>query len=670
MAQLDRCVVDFETRCYKDVRKVGSWRYAEDVTAEIICLGYRIGDQPRRLWTPDLPFPQDILDHIEVGGIFEAHNAQFERAIWIFILKRKFGIPVPTRWVDTMAACAYRAIPMALDKAGAALNLPIQKDQRGKYLLQQLCMPKGPTKAEPDRIYREDLDLYFEILEYCLDDVDSEKCLGETIGDLSPGEYQIWLLDQVINQRGVQIDIDAVEAALEIIASVEETLNKELTELTDGAVTRATQRDRLLKWLNVNGLPDLENLQKETVENLLADESVIDPARRAVWIRQTLARSSTKKLTKMLQTVSGDGRIRGLLQYHGAGTGRWAGRLVQPQNFPRAMFKVVMETLIEVIRSRSPEQLEAEFGNVMEAIATALRGMFIPASGKIFRICDFSAIEARVTFWVARCQVGLDVFHTSDRGESEDIYCVTASHLVGFEVQKKLHPAERQIGKIMVLGCGYQMGAAKLQEQALTTYKVALTDQEAGDMVGLYRNKYEEVKWLWNGLNRVAIKAVKSGEPQSYNMITYQTERDAAGLWLTCTLPNGRKLWYYDPVIEKVKMPWRDDNGDEVFKDQLSYMGRDNKKGGTWGRVGTYGGMLTENVVQAISRDIMAESMLRVEHYGYPIVLTVHDEIIAEDDPDHGSQQECEDLMAIPPAWLEGCPIAVEGGMVERYQKI
>jgi DNA polymerase len=257
------------------------------------------------------------------------------------------------------------------------------------------------------------------------------------------------------------------------------------------------------------------------------------------------------------------------------------------------------------------------------------------------------------------------VFAKSDAGQSEDIYCVTASDLVGFEVKKAEHSHERQLGKITVLGCGYQMGSSKLQYQAEKDYGVVLEDHEAEHMVNVYRDKYQEVKWLWYGLQDAAIAAVKTGQPHSYNNIIYELVDDNAGRWLACVLPNGRRIWYYEPIVERIVPPWGG-----AKRDSLTYMGRDNKKGGSWGRVRTYGGMLCENVVQAIARDLMAEAMVRVEIAGYNIVLTVHDEIISEDDENFGNQTEFEELMAVCPPWARGCPIAVEGGTVTRYQKV
>lgn len=676
-------LVDFETRSYVSVTDCGAWRYAEEGTTEILCMAYKIGDGNTKLWTPDLPFPEELIELIEAGAVFEAHNVQFERAVWLRKLK-PLGIPVPKYWKDTLAVCANRGIPLGLDKAGKALDLPIIKSERGRYLLNTLSMPKFGTKAEPNREYREDWDLYQELYDYCVKDVDAEACLADTLGDLPPDEQGLWVLDQRINQRGVMIDMDAVNAALRLTTEIETKLNTRLAEITKGEVTRATQRARMLKWFNENGLPILTDLKKDTIEEFLRDaangadylahldEKVVE----AMHIRSQLSKASTKKLIKMRECVNSDNRIRGLLQYCGAFTGRWAGRLVQPQNFPRPTVTnkvnangkayLDMDQLVWDIKNLDADALDLLYPSAMEAISSSLRGMFIAAPDHELYVSDFSAIEARVTFWVAGCQTGLDVFDKSDRGESEDIYCVTASDIVGFEVKKALHSTERQLGKIAVLGCGYQMGWPKLQSQALEAYNVELTDEEAENMVNTYREKYEEVKWAWYGLQEAAIATVKTGKSHYYRKIRYEMVYDNAKKpWLACVLPNGRRLWYYDPVVVLVTPPWGG-----AKRDSLTYMGRDNKKGGTWGRITTYGGMLMENVVQAIARDLMAEAMCRVEKAGFWIILTVHDEVIAEVKKGTLLYSLFNKLMGETPAWAAGCPIAVEGGVIERYQKV
>ncbi len=681
-------LVDFETRSYVSVIDCGAWRYAEEGTTEILCMGYKIGEDNTKLWTPGLPFPEELIELIEAGAVFEAHNVQFERAVWLFKLK-SLGIPMPKFWKDTLAVCAYRGIPMSLNNAGKALDLPILKDKRGTYLLNTLSMPKFGTKSDPDREYREDWDLYQELYDYCVQDVDAEGCLAHTLGDLPPEEQGLWVLDQKINQRGVVIDMTAVNAALTLTTEIETKLNGRLAEITKdaegvSAVTRATQRARMLKWFNENGLPHLDNLKKDTIEDFLRAFKKGDPelahldekVYEAMHIRSQLSKASTKKLIKMRECVNSDNRIRGLLQYCGAFTGRWAGRLVQPQNFPRPTVTnkvnangkayLDMEQLVWDIKNLDADGLDLLYPSAMEAISSSLRGMFIAAPDHELFVCDFSAIEARVTFWVSGCQTGLDVFAKSDRGESEDIYCVTASDIVGFEVKKALHSSERQLGKITVLGCGYQMGWKKLQFQALQDYNVDLTDEEAEDMVNTYREKYEEVKWAWYGLQETAIETVKTGKSHYYRKIRYEMVYDNAKKpWLACVLPNGRRLWYYDPVIVPEPPPW---GGPK--RDGLTYMGRDNKKGGTWGRIRTYGGMLMENVVQAIARDLMAESMIRVELAGFKIILTVHDEVIAEVKKGTLLYSVFEKLMGETPDWAAGCPMAVEGGVIERYQKV
>lgn len=824
-----RMIVDFETRSRLDVREVGAWRYAEDPSTEILCLSYKLGNKPTKVWTPALPFPQEILDHIEYGGMFEAHNAQFERAVWYFILHLKAGIPMPKRWSDTMAVCAYRGIPMNLDKAGSALNLPIQKDKRGKYLLQVLSQPRKLTKKEikgfqeqgltPDEypvIYRDDYDLMEELYGYCAQDADTEKALSHAIGDLPVPEFRLWVLDQVINQRGVQLDTEAVTGALKITEYLESTLTTELQLLTDKQVETAGQRDKIIEWLRKNGGLVIHNLQKETVDQLLKHKEHLTPrAARVLEIRQMLSRASAKKLTKMIETVCADGRIRGLLQYHGAGTGRWAGRLVQPQNFPRGnadFWKFSnIEELISLIKIANKDVEEAVaalsilYGDPMDAIASSLRGMFVAGQGKKLMVADFSAIEARVVMWVAGCDKAIDAFHLYDQGKGPDIYCVMAQELYKRPINKKDNPEERQLGKITVLGCfgantpvltdsgikaildvstedrvwdgiewvnhhgvldqgykqtirlagitvtpnhqiltpqgwlsadrvarsgstlsrstelasvslpsrdlstcqisdaslsysnesqslkhvydialagprnrftimtdqgplivhncGYQMGGDKLQFQAEKDYGVVLDTETAHWLVQTYREAYPEVKQLWYGLQDAAIRTVNSGQPHYYSCIKYEMVHDNAGTWLACVLPNGRKLWYYDPVIEQISTSWG-------IKDSLTYMGRDNKLGGAWGRIRTYGGMLTENVVQAISRDLMVEGMIRVEKAGYPIILTVHDELVGEPDDGFGSLKEFCALMAGPtPKWATGCPISVEGWEGYRYKK-
>lgn len=673
-----RAVIDFESYSEAELKETGAWVYAEHQSTDIICLAYKIEQQKTKLWVPDgsfTDFPADLAAHIASGGILEAFNAGFERAMFRHKIVKAYNIPMPRRWLDAQAVCAYRALPMKLDAVGDVLRLNTQKDKRGKYLIQRLCKPQPKSKKNPVRWRNRDPALLQELYDYCVRDVETEYELSLVIGDLPFAEYKLWILDQRINDRGVYVDLESVLSAKKIVERVMLKLQKELFILTGGAVTTHNELKQIHAWMLTKGyrIPTLEaNVIDDALKNKLAPFPPGEngaAVRRVLEIRKALGKGSTGKLSSFIATCAADRRIHGLLQYHGAATGRWAGRLVQPQNFPRPQKHTKnMELLIELIHMESPEVLDIAFGDCMEAVAASLRGMIVAAPGCTFHVSDFSAIEARVTMWLAGQDDAMEIFEKSDRKEGPDIYCYTASAIYGREIVKNRDDEERQLGKIVVLGCGYQMGGERLKQQAEDDYKVYITLERAEELVKIYRAKYPKIPALWRGLEEAAIKTVQTGQPHHYSCITYEIVNDRAGKWLACRLPNGRRIWYYNPRVEQREVPRKD--GSVWVKDTLFYEGKDNKHGGHWSpNITTYGGMLTENVVQAISRDLMAEAMERVEAIGYIIVLTVHDEIIAENPVDFGNQKAYEREMSRNPEWSVGCPIAVEGWSGARYKK-
>lgn len=687
-----RALVDFETYSEVDVTDVGAWAYAYHPSTEILLASFRMPDGTLERWVQGQPFPQRVIDHVEAGGTMEAHNVQFEYAMWFVHIHKALSVIMPVRWADTLAVCAYRSLPLGLDQVGNVLDLPVQKNKAGKQLIQKLSRPRKPLKKEikectlPDGTIDEerlahyrrnyDFELFEQFHEYCDDDVLAEFALSEAIGDLPLAEYSTWILDQQINNRGVLVDLEAVNAAIEIVEAISSELTAELCALTNGVVEKATQRQRMLDWFHDEGLP-IPDLQAGTIEEYIKRgkkrPGLIPPhCMRALEIRKRLSKASNAKLIKFRDCACPDGRVRGLLQYHGAGTGRWAGRLVQPQNFPRG-FAVDMDLLIEVIKSKDIGLLEVLFGDPLEAISSALRGMFIAKPGHVFAVADFAAIEARVVMWLAEQEDALEAFYKYDAGQGEDIYCVMASKLYKRLITKK-DKDERQLGKITILGCGYQMSGPRLREQAEQSYGVILDEERANFLVATYRNEYTNVPDLWRGLEDAAIEAVKYKTTSKYLRISFEYIKDAAGEWLTMVLPNGRRLWYYSPQIAKAEVNYRDkDTGEQksFTKDQLSYEGRNNKKGGAWTRVSTYGGMLTENAVQAIARDLMVGAMRRVKKAGYDVVLTVHDELVAEVPEDTVDIKEFEKIVAGPnPDWAAGCPVEAGGAIVKRYQKV
>lgn len=694
-------VIDFETFSEVDVGDVGAAAYAEHPSTEILCMSWILvkgGEiHTRGRWIPADPFPKTVLDHCYHGGLFVAHNVFFETNIWKNLLASKshikyFGewcplppnMPMPKRWRDTLASCAYRSIPLKLDKAGEVLNLDVQKDQRGKYLIRTLCQPRKPTKKDATTRV-DDAALLTELADYCDVDTEAELDLYKTVGDLPNSELKVWLMDQQINHRGMKIDLETVQAAKEIRDTLFDRLLNELQTITDGEVTTGKQVDRIRKWCEEHRVY-LDNLQKSTVTQALEDvkariengESDLEDAKRVLEIRQMLGNSSVAKLDKMLEMVSTDGRARGLMQYHGGGTGRWAGRLAQPHNMPSPSVTNAegktkngesysyfdMDLLVEHIQQRDPELLSLIYENPADALATSLRGMFVADEGRILYVVDYKAIEARGVMWLAQQEDALQAFRDFDAGIGPDIYCEMAEKIYGYPVNKIEHPQERQSGKITILGCGYQMGPPKLKGQAETDYGVSITDEQAETWVYTYRDTYDNVPQLWYGLERAAKEAITTGKRQTFSYVAFDIVEDAAGRWLVCILPNRRRLWYYNPRLRPVTTPW----GEE--KMQISYEGRDNKKGGAWGVIYTYGGMLTENIVQAISRDVMVEAMFRLQEAGYPVILTVHDEIVAETDENFGAMNEFLELTRSPtPSWAPGFPIAVEGWCGKRYKK-
>jgi DNA polymerase len=668
--ELPRVLIDFETRSELDVLDVGACAYAEHPSTSILFMSYSFNTQEAcltvpKLWKPfsdnphdGISFPQEIIDHVLKGFVVEAHNAGFEKAIWRYILTRIHNIPYPEHWVDTMAVCAYRSIPMKLDDVGPAIGLATKKDKTGKDLIRKLCIPQKITKKNKNE-WNNDPILMEQLGDYCIQDNSTEHNLSEVIGDLPLAEYNLWLLDQKINERGVCIDIEAVVKAKHIVEKVSTDLQKEITELTDGVVTTGGQTARIKKWCNARGA-SLASMTKDAVEYELTTD--LQPeVRRLLELRQWLGRSSTKKLDKFFNCISSGQRIRGMLCYHGAGTGRWAGRMVQPQNLPRGTIKD-MDMLIDVIKTGRSDLLELHYGNPMEAVASSLRGMLIADKGKQLYVSDFSNIEARVTMWCAGEEEALEAFEKNDRKEGPDIYCVMAESIYGYPIDKDEHPDERGLGKVTILGCGYQMGGPRLKVQAEQQFGIKVTEDRAIFLVNTFRETYPLVKEFWYGVQGAAIDALMLDKPVSYKCVTYETVYDAAGKWLTCKLPSGRLLWYYDPILKDVETAWG-------WNKQVTYMGRNNKAGGHWSRIYTYGGMLTENIVQAISRDIMVESMYKVEAADYPIILTAHDEVVAEVDEGFGSVKEFDDLMAVTPSWAIGCPVACEGWAGVRYRK-
>lgn len=560
---------------------------------------------------------------------------------------------------------------------------------------------KGAVPPMPV-LWHESRALLNELFAYCRQDVLAEEALSEEIPDLSPEELTLFHLDQDVNERGFQLDPVAVEAALVLIDGECRELNAELYTLTEGAVAKATQRQQMVAWLETQGLA-LPDTRKETVDALLDDvtpqidgedlpgwdQPIAPKARRALELMRTLGRSSTAKYGKMRSWMCEDSRVRGGLLYHGASTGRWSGKGIQPHNFPKGSLRkelksTTQDALWDVLKTKDAAAITARFGNVMEALSHGLRGAIVARPGYQLYVADYAGIEARVVNWLAGNEEALAIFRSG-----ADIYCYMADEIYGYTTNKHDHPKERGIGKIAVLGLGYQMGAKKFVESCALGGVTILQDNncihcglwasehfkenrdhphEPADaaeitayrIVQAYRAKFWRVKEMWNHQEEMAIAAVENpDEAFPCGKVTWFME----GRFLYCELPSGRRLAYADPEIRNVKTSWG------AWKSQLTFMGV-NPLNNQWQRQHTYGGSIVENITQAVARDLMADAFLACERSGvYIPVLTVHDEIVAEALLGAGSVKEFESLMARTPSWSGNCPVAAEGWVGARYHK-
>lgn len=674
-------LIDFESRSACNLKLSGSWRYSLDPTTQVLCLAFRLPHWvPGRveLWHPAIAgLPEsglddslsELLDWIQDGGLIEAHNASFERGIWTNIMVARYGWPAVNieQWRCSAAKAASHALPRNLADCAKALKLDIAKDTSalqlfadaikgpGKRAMTKLSKPRKPRKAEraagvTGLLWWESEELLAAMWDYCKQDVLAEEAVSAAIPDLNPAEQAMYTLDQIINERGFQLDTEAVETALSLIATETAVLNSELAVLTGGQVKKATQRAQMINWLSEEGL-QISDTQKETIDDTLKTDDLSVPVRRGLELMRALGRSSTAKYGAMAAHMDSDGRVMGGLLYHGASTGRWSGSGVQPHNFPKGTVKD-QDGLWEVLKTRDREFIAAQYKGVMEALSNGLRGAIVAKAGHRLYVADYAGIEARVVQWLADDQDALDFFRTGG-----DPYKDMASSIYKVPIPE-VSKDQRQLGKAAILGAGFGMGWAKFVSNCADVWGLVIEDELAQTTIAAYREKFWLLVDMWRDQENAALRAVSSRQPVDCGYVTWHRTKE----FLYCQLPSGRNLAYPFPQIRMRMTPW----GEE--KPALTFMGI-NTYTKKWERQGTYGGSLVENITQAVARDIMADAMMRCGGRGYPVVLTVHDEIIAEVPLLAGSVQEFEQILTTVPDWAEGCPIGAEGWVGTRYRK-
>ena len=661
--------IDFETRSTVDLKKAGAWRYARDPGTEILCLAWRIGEGPVEVWTPGLPFPAALFDHVASGNRVISHNAPFEYVIWNHILAPATGAPrLRIGQIDcTMSRALALALPATLEQAAMALAVRVQKDMEGRSLMMRMCKPRrvspdGKPEWLDDPISRD------RLARYCVTDVEAECEVDAALPRLSPAERRAWELDQRINERGVMLDLPLVAAARAAVQEAQRRADERMWWLTDGDVKRCTETAKIVAWLNKRGLP-CESVAKGEVEEIVLKAQVIgDPtAEEVIRLRRASAKSSTAKFQAMLDSAGVDGRVRGTLQYHAASTGRWGGRLIQPQNLPRVDpdrdLPDVMRALklLEANRGASEivDGLDLLTGDPLGTLSRCLRAMLKSAPGKVFVGGDFSNIEGRVNAWLAGEVWKVEAFREFDAGAGHDLYKLAYARAFG-KSPEEVSKAERQIGKVMELALGYQGGVGAFQTMA-GGYGIKVTDERADELKRAWRNAHPRIVQSWWSLQDAALEAV-SLPGVTVRVLDRKVGYHAANGFLFCQLPSRRVLAYANPRIVEVETP-RGDKRHQVEFDGVDSM---TKK---WGPQRLYGGLQCENIVQGVARDIMVEAMHRIDPE-YPVVLTVHDELLSEIEPcGEGVADRYASLMSVLPSWAAGLPVAAQAWTDTRYVK-
>lgn len=644
--------LDFETRSAVDLVEVGVYNYAIHPTTDVWCLAYAFDDEPIELWTLGQPFPERIRQHVAAGGALRAWNANFERTIWRSLCVPKYGWPEPSReqWYCTMAEALAMGLPASLGFAAQALKLEQGKDWDGHNLMLRLCRPRKVDKKTGHITWWTDDDKLSALYAYCIQDVRTERLIAGKIRRLSERERKLYLLDQTINDRGIRVDVPMIEHATTIVARGLEEVNQRLTTITDGAVGSVTKAADLKRWLDEKGF-DTPTVKKSAIRDMLTEE-LTDEVREALLLRQEGAKSSTAKLRSMLGHAHWqDNRMRGLLFYYGAGTGRWSGRGPQPHNFPRP--ELDPHDYIDLIRSGDYDTLSLLVPPLI-AVSSALRATMVAAPGAKLFGGDYAAIEARVLAWLAGQDDLLELFRKGKKVYAE--FAAAALHKQPTEITKG--SIDYMMGKATVLGCGFGMGHEKFIAQAKETWGLELEPETAQFLVKSYRELYSAIVGFWYDLNDAVIEAVY--HPGTVHVVRGKIKIVVRGGVLWVVLPVGRALAYHSPKIVQRKTPWGD------VRDAVEVWGMDSyiKQ---YAPFVLYGGLLAENVTQAVARDVMADAMVRLEAEGWPVVLTVHDSIMCETTNPEATLGRFTALMKTVPEWAAGLPLDVEGWSGDRW---
>lgn len=751
-----KLVIDFESRSLVDLRKTTTSRYAEDPSTEVLCLAIKVDDHPPEYWCPDFVWDKlppdfqaqgklilsEVLDLVVRAESISAHNASFERLIWNHIMVKRYGCPeIPiSKWRCTAAVAAMHSLPRSLDQATSVLGLAQLKDKAGHALMMKMCKPLPPLQkhyvllsetlgislveakerfcsdalkernysGEHDHLairWHETPEAFENLIRYCIQDVEAEYALSKRLSPLPPYEQKVWELDQTINQRGFEVDLDACHAFIEMTQECQIKADEQFSLATGGAVASPKCYVGFAEWIRSQGV-NCDGVGADAVEELLLRQDLPDCVREALEVAQMANKSSIAKYEAFVRGTCADGRMRDTMLYHGASTGRAAGRLVQPQNLPRGEFQDVDECIATVLR-RDFDTVSLLWGSPMSAASTCIRGMIKASEGKSLTAADFNAIEGRVLAWLAEEESELEAYR-----DGKCPYCATASKcfnmpyeeiLAGYKSGDEAMTHLRFLGKTGTLAAGFSGGQA-----AVARFAPDMEKQERVDLIKRWREAHPKTKEFWYALTDAAAGAVRNPNKVfsagKYISFLYRKEYG----FLMMKLPSGRKLYYAFPechkewigpnvMARKAKVHpgthwrfsdldiWADKDGTvfikpdgeeereatekdlwekEAYRVQAWTVDGVTKK---WEKRDLGITVVCENAVQATARDLLVNALFNLEEAGYRVVLHIHDEVISE--TVEGSVEDFERVMTRLPDWAKGLPIKAKGWTGKRFKK-
>ncbi len=657
--------IDLETYSDVNLKKAGLYRYVQSPAFEILLFAYSLDGAPTQVvdMAQGEKIPLEVVHALtDPQCLKHAYNAAFE---W-YCLSKYMGVQLPpSQWRDTMLHGLYAGYTAGLDATGRALGIPEDKQKlaTGKALIRYFCVPCKPTKSNGGRTRNyphHDPEKWELFKTYNGQDVVAEMEIERRLSVFPVPDFvqKQWETDLLINARGVAVDMDFCEGALELGEIIRAQLTDEAVQLS--GLQNPNSVKQLARWLSAETGDDITTLRKETIKELLGRDNA-DHVQRMLEIRQELGKTSTKKYDAIEAAVCDDRRVRGLLQFYGANrTGRWAGRLVQVQNLPRT-YTEPLEFARELVKGRKLDALRIVYGSPNDTLSQLIRTTFVAAPGNVLIDADFSAIEARVISWLADEEWRLEVFRTHGK-----IYEASASQMFGVPLEriKKGNPeySLRQRGKVAELALGYQGGVPAMRQMDTGKLLADLPDEEIKDIVDKWRNTNPKIRNLWYSFNDAAIRVIQNGGSLRVRCCTFARECDCirGTTCMTISLPSGRKLYYVEPSVGENR--WGGPS--------ITYMGVNDKN--KWGRIETYGGKLVENVVQAIARDCLAQAIEHLEAAGLPVVFHIHDEVVIDTaafDTNDAMLDKVVKIMSTPIPWAEGLPLGADGWVGAFFKK-